>query len=330
LKTHLRSVTLKTGETMDVFRVTAPDAEFRERILKFLQHKGEPWQAPMEQNLEAELEGLGQHFYIGVVGEQIVGNASSVEALERPVGILQHVFTPPEWRRRGICSTLIRTYVEDFDARGGRAAYLHTGYDSAAYHIYRSAGFVGYRDTGIMERFPDPHFHEDFWAPRPVTIRDTRWSDWALVDALFGIEEGWYLRSVCARKWGRSGYEGEYVYTRQQMGEGSIIQVKVIEADNGAVVGYAHLSKDLRFRGDVWLLDVFVHPNYYAAGAGLLAAMDCSLDGKVQAYCDSQQPDKARMLESAGFSLEATLPSQVSKGEEWLDVMVYSAERVSR
>ena len=78
MKTHLRSIPLKTGETMDIFRVTAPDAEFRERILAFLHHKGQPWQVPMEQNLQADLEGLSQHFYIGVVGEAIVGSVRCV------------------------------------------------------------------------------------------------------------------------------------------------------------------------------------------------------------------------------------------------------------
>jgi len=311
---------------MDIFRVTAPDEEFRERILAFLHHKGQPWQIPMEENLKADLEGLSQHFYIGVVGEEIVGNASSVEALERPVGILQHVFTPPARRRLGICSAIIQAYVQDFDARGGRAAYLHTGYDSPAYRIYRSAGFVGYRDTGIMERFPDPRFHQDFWAPRPVTVRDTKWADWALLDALFGIVDGWFLRSIHHRQWGRSGYEGQYVASRKDLAEGRISQIKVLEASNGAVVGVACTVRDRIFRGDTWLLDLFVHPHYYAEGERLLAAMDLSLGAKVQCYCEPTQPEKARMLEAVGFSPETTLPRQVRMGEEWLDLTLYAAE----
>jgi hypothetical protein len=315
---------LKTGETMDIFRVTAPDAEFRERILAFLHHKGQPWQIPMEQHLQAELEGLGQHFYIGVVGEEIIGNASSVEGLERPVGILQHVFTPPARRRQGICSAIIRAYVEDFDARGGRAAYLHTGYDSAAYHIYKAAGFVGYRQTGIMERFPDPHFHEDFWAPRPVTVRDTRWADWALLDALFGIVDGWFLRSIYGHHWGRSGYEGQYVHNRKDLVEGRIAEIKVLEAENGAVVGVAYTVRDHVFHGDTWLLEVFVHPNHSGERERLLAAVNLRLGAKVHCYCDPTQPEKARMLEAVGFTPEATLPRQVRAGETWLDLTIYA------
>lgn len=324
MNTQLQCVRLKTGETMAIVRVTAPDEEFRDRILAFLDHKGEPWLTPIRENLHSDLEGLQQHFYLGVLGEQIVGNASSIEALARPVSLLQHVFTSPEWRRRGVCSALIRTYVEDFDARGGRAAYLHTGYDTEAYHIYRRAGFVGYLDTGHMERFPDPAFHQDFWAPRPTTVRQTRWSDWALLDALFGIVDGWYLRSLYAGCWGRSYYEGTYVHMRRQMREGVVSQVNVLEADNGAVVGLAHLSKDFRFLGDVWMLDIFVHPNYYSDGAKLLSAMNFELGAKVQCYCDSQQPEKAEMLQEAGFTLEAKMPRQVRRGNEWLDLTIYS------
>jgi len=324
MKTHLRSVKLKTGEMMDILRVTAPDAEFRERILVYLAHKGMPWMVPMEEHLAGELEGLKQYFYIGVVGDEIIGNASSVEALERPVGILQHVFTPPERRRQGICSSIIRTYADDFEARGGRAAYLHTGYDSPAYHIYRSVGFVGYRDTGIMERFTDPSFHEDFWARRPTIVRDTRWADWALLDALFGIEEGWYLRTIHHRQWGRSGYEGQYVHAREEMTHGEIVQMKVLEAQNGAVVGLAYLSRDRLFRGDTWLLDLFVHPHYYDDAVRLLQAMDLDRHAKVQCYGDATQPEKAEMIEAVGFRQEAFLPAQVRRGEEWLAVTVYA------
>jgi len=324
LRTHLRSVPLKTGETLDILRVTAPDEEYRERILALLHHKGQPWQTPMEENLRADLEGLSQHFYIGVVGEEVVGNASSIEALDRPVGILQHVFTPPERRRLGICSAIIHAYAADFDARGGRAAYLHTGYDSAPYHIYASAGFVGWQATGTMERFPDAAFHDDFWAPRPVTARDTRWSDWALLEALFGLVGGWHLRSIYHRQWGRCGYEGEYVHNRKDLREGRIGQLKVLEAENGAVVGQAFLARDPLFTGDTWLLDLFVHPNYYPEGERLPGALDLDCGGKVQAWCDSLQPEKARMLQAAGFRPEATLPRQVRRGEEWLDLTVYA------
>jgi len=322
--TVLRSVKLKTGETMDVVRVTCPDEEFRDRILPFLAHKGPDWEVPMRENLAAPLEGLAQRFYLGVVGDEVVGNASHVEGLDRPVAILQHVFTRPDRRRQGICSTVIGTLAEDFLSRGGRASYLHTGHQSPAYYIYQSVGFVGYRDTGTMEWFPDPDFQAEYFRPRPITVRDTRWEDWPRLEALYSIEEGWFLRSIHFGQWGRSGYEGEYISLRKAMREGGVEQVKVMVAEGGAVVGQAYLSRDRRFLRQTWLLDLFVHPNYYDDAHALLGALELDRGAKVQCYVDSTQPEKAALLEHRGFRLEATLPRQVQRGDEWLDVSIYA------
>ncbi|MGD8238366.1 MAG: hypothetical protein PVH68_07440, partial [Armatimonadota bacterium] len=105
---RLDVVTLKSGEGMEVVRVTAPDARFRDRVLPFLGHKGEPWEWPLRLALDADpaVADLSTHFYLGLVGDTVVGNITHVEKLERPVGILQHVFTPPEQRRKGICTAL--------------------------------------------------------------------------------------------------------------------------------------------------------------------------------------------------------------------------------
>jgi GNAT superfamily N-acetyltransferase len=324
VRTQLGSVRLKTGETLDIVRVSAPDAEFRERILAFLAHKGPDWQVPMAENLEAPLEGLGQHFYLGLVGDEIVGNASSVEGLQRPVGLLQHVFTAPDRRRQGICSAILRAYTHDFVARGGRAAYLHTGYQSAAYYIYQSVGFIGYRDTGTMEWFPDETFPEDHFQQAPVIVRDTRWEDWALLEALYAIEEGWYLRSIHFRQWGRSGYEGEYVALRRQMREGSVQQAKVLVAESGAVVAHAYLWRNTMFPGGLWTLDVFVHPAFYGEADALLEALAVEDMGKVQCFADATQPEKVGLLCRRGFEPEATLHRQARREDDWLDVGIYA------
>jgi len=323
VNTKLDTVTLKTGESMDILRVTCPDGEWADKILPFLAHKGSDWQLPMEENLKAPLEGLGQHFYIGVVDGDVVGNCSSIEGLHAPVGILQHVFTPPEQRRKGICKSLIHTYVKDFDARGGRAAYLHTGYDSAAYHIYASAGFVGYGETGTMERFPDEQFHQDYWKTGWVQSRETRWEDWALLEALYGTVDGWHLRSTYFSQYGRVGYEGTYVYLRRGMDVGSIQNVRVLEGAGGAVVGHAYTTRLAMFNRCSHVLDFFLHPNHYASASVLLNDIDLHGLGRVLCYCDSAQPERGEILVERGFTLETTMPRQLRKDDEWLDVLVY-------
>ena len=323
MHTCLRSLKLKTGETLDLLRVTCPDAEYRDRILSFLGHKGPDWAVPMRENLDGPLEGLAQHFYLGVVGEEIVGNASHVEGLARPVALLQHVFTRPERRRQGICSAIIGALTQDFVARGGRASSLHTGYQSPAYTIYQAHGFVGYRDTGAMAWFPDPDFRTDFFRPRPATVRDTRWEDWAPLEALYATEEGWYLRSLRFAQWGRSGYEHDYIQLRLGLRQGRMAQAKVLVADDGAVLGHAYLARNGAFRDDTWLLEFFVHPNGVGEAPALLAALDLNVGAKVQCTTDSASPEKAALLEQRGFRLEATLRQQVRRDDDWLDVGIY-------
>ena len=131
METHLTDVELKSGEAMRIVRIDAPDPAWQDRILPFLQHKGEPWLWQMELALEEGLGACEQRYYLGVLeGGEVVGNIMTTELMERPVGILGHVFTPPAHRRKGICSHLMVALTEDFRARGGRAMFLHTGYDS--------------------------------------------------------------------------------------------------------------------------------------------------------------------------------------------------------
>jgi len=101
---QLDVVTLKSGERMQIVRVAAPDEQFKDRILPFLGHKGEPWERPLRLALDGDpaIADLSTHFYLGLLGETVVGNITHVEKLEQPVGMLQHVYTPPEHRRKGI------------------------------------------------------------------------------------------------------------------------------------------------------------------------------------------------------------------------------------
>ncbi len=329
METVLSTVQLKSGEKMSVFKVIAPAPAWKERVLPFLGHKGEPWLWAMDLALDHGIEGATMNFFEGVLDDgTIVGNITTVESLERPLGLLQHVFTPEEHRRKGVCSALMTALTDDFAARGGRAMFLHTGYQSPAYWIYHSFGFEGYRDTGTMIWLREEGFREKLFAPRPTTARDTHWGDWAPLEALAETEEGWHLRSVYLGKYGFSGFEGDYIVLRKAMTEGHIADVKVLEATGGAIVGYA-LVGDLRaWPGTPRVLDLFVHPNFLGDGEKLLAATEVPDDRKVLAFADSASEGKADMLEGAGFKLEATLKGQMTdqEGRE-LDLLIFSKPR---
>ena len=325
MREQLDVVTLKSAETMRMLRVTAPDEEFAERLLPFLGHKGEPWERPMRLALHGDpsIADLATHFYIGLVGDTVVGNITHVEKLERPVGILQHVFTPLEHRRKGICTALMRACTADFVARRGRALYLGTGYDTPPYHIYRGFGFDGIGESGWMHWFPEADFEADFFAPSPARVRECTWGDWPLTHALTVSRPGWILRSVEFHIYGPLGFELEYLELRQRLTQQRIIAAPCLEAQSGAVVGFATLTRQPQWNFNTLLLDFFVHDSFSDRATALLAALpDC--DEKLQCFVDEEATAKAEALRTAGFRKEATLTRQILWDGRELDVEVYA------
>ncbi len=321
----LGTVELKSGEQMEIVRVVPPEADWAERILPFLAHKIEPWQWQMQVAFSEGLPGAVQYYYEGVLDGTVVGNIMTIEAMEAPIGILGHVFTPPEQRRKGIASRLMEALTGDFRARDGRALFLHTGYDTPPYHIYEDWGFVGYRDTGTMAWL----LEEDFWAkqfaPRPVAARETNWGDWAALEALSEVDSGWHIRSVFLNQHGFGGFEGPYLHIRRGLMEERIRDFKVLAADDGTAMGFALLAPWQAFPGAPLVLDTFVHPNFIDEAPALVQAIDLPDDERVLALSDSGSEGRAEALESAGFAEEATIRGAVTDDDgNTLDLMVFS------
>ncbi|HLJ54190.1 MAG TPA: GNAT family N-acetyltransferase [Chthonomonadaceae bacterium] len=129
----------KAGEALTVEVVTAPDGEYAESIRDLLAHKGPEWELHIRAALDGETDALETRFYLGLLDGRPVANVMTVESLG--IGILGHVFTRPEQRRKGICQAIFRRLLQDFGRRDGRVLLLGTGFESAAYWIYHSFGF---------------------------------------------------------------------------------------------------------------------------------------------------------------------------------------------
>jgi L-amino acid N-acyltransferase YncA len=308
---------------MSLVKVTAPQPDWSERILPFLAHKGSPWETPMRLALAEGLPPLTMNFFEGLIGDTIVGNITVVESLARPVGILQHVYTNPEHRRKGICDHLMQALTDDFRARGGRALYLGTGYNTHPFRIYESFGFRGRGESGKMNWFVEDDFLTRYFAPGPTTVRDTAWGDWPLLEALHSCADGWYLRSFTMEQYGDSDYEASYPAMRQAMEEGAIGAVKELVKDDGAVVGHAYLARWSKWPGAPWLLEFFVHPGFYADGEKLLRAMPFPSGVKVTAIADGAATERMQMLEAAGFEREGVLKRQIKSLDGCLDAVIY-------
>src|SRR5260221_5483905 len=92
---------LPSGEELEIGLVTAHDAEFGEAVCGLLAHKGPEWQLHIHRALRGATDALETRFYLGLVRGQPVTNVMTVES--EGVGILGHVFTRLEDRRKGIC-----------------------------------------------------------------------------------------------------------------------------------------------------------------------------------------------------------------------------------
>ena len=321
----LVTVELKSGEQMEIVRVVPPEAQWRERILPFLEHKEQPWGWQMEIAFDEGLPGATQYYYEGVLDGEIVGNIMTVESMDRPIGILGHVFTPEEQRRKGICSRLMEAVTDDFRARDGRAMFLHTGYDTPPYHIYQSWGFVGFRDTGTMAWVREPDFAANQFAPRPVAPRETNWGDWPALEALAEVDQGWYVRSCYLNQHGFGGFEGQYVDVRRGLMAGEVRDFRVLSAEDGAVMGYALLAPWEAFPEEPLVLDSFVHPNFTGEASALMQAMTIPDDETVFALSDSESPGRAEALESIGFAQEAVLSGAVTDDDGMLrDIVIFA------
>src|SRR5262249_56726937 len=111
-------------------------------------------------------------------------------------GILGHVFTRPDQRRKGAYQLLMAHQMRDTAARRFRVLTLGTGFDSPPYWIYHSFGFRSIADgSGQMKWQAQPDAEAELYRPRPTRGREPRWGGWGAgglpaVPPLAGAEGG--------------------------------------------------------------------------------------------------------------------------------------------
>jgi len=320
---ELGDALLKSGDIMKVIVVQAPDAEFKEAVMHFLKHKSGIWQWHMISAFEGKTGSLDSRFYIGSLNKRIISNISIWK--HKGAGIVSHVFTSEDHRRKGACKGIFKLLMDNFISQGGKFLTLGTGYDTPVYRIYSSFGFRMAKSSNrdgevVMQCNLDPDFERDFFSNRPVRCRDLEWKDWPALNVLFAFEEGEYIRSIHHSAFGSANYEPYFLHDLKARSEGH--QAKVLESDEESVVGYVTLKPDRRWAGNVWLLDFYVHPDFSSKARLLLESLEWPKE-KVSCYVE-EASEKIDLLQSFGFSKEAVLTKQIRKGTKDMNVVLMS------
>jgi ribosomal protein S18 acetylase RimI-like enzyme len=79
-------------------------------------------------------------FFLAEFDSQVCGYGSGTYC-PGEMGMIEDLFTLPSFRRRGVCSTLIRTVVEDLRKQGASDILIGPYADGEAKHLYSNLGF---------------------------------------------------------------------------------------------------------------------------------------------------------------------------------------------
>jgi GNAT superfamily N-acetyltransferase len=310
------TLTLKTGEKMNVGAVIAPDVEWKDRLVTLLTHKGGIWNW---QNAEVLGRDVGTEVRFYVVHRDGAPISNILIAEHRGVGILGHVFTRPEERKKGSMGQLMARQMDDFRARGGQALFLGTGFDSHPYHMYASFGFRGIEDkSGYMEYYSasKEEFEGHYFARGKAEVMEANWTHWPASPALFMADVPGKVRCAPLRLFGRVSTEGSFLFLLKAEAErkaaGKNSQARVLQSKRtGAVVGLAMYDGHPLWP-DTCLMDVYCHPNCWRRAGEMLEALSAPPADRCVAYGDPECPAKNRVLRRAGFRKVAAFRQRIA------------------
>ena len=317
----LGSATLKTGETVDVGVITPPDLQYHDKLMKLLGHKGWEWVWQVEQGLDGSTDTLENRFYVARRDDELISNICTFEV--DGVGILGHVWTPPEERRKGLCSRIFDAIMPHLKKRKVRLMLLGTGYDTPPYHIYRRYGFEGYYEgSGLMRWGSDDNFEKRYFRRSDNRVVKPSWSAWPRVNALvFEAEE--YIKSIIYGKFYKDTFEDAWLYVLHSPATDQPVKAKLLESEKtGAITGCVIVAPDKRFPG-TFLMDLYCHPKHVRDYGKLLDAVDRP-GGKVVTYVEKTNRRKAGALKAAGFVREATLKDHLQTRDGFADLYLFA------
>jgi GNAT superfamily N-acetyltransferase len=325
--------------------VSAMPAERQAALWEMVVRPREAWFSRGEQEyftrgLSGRLTAFSaDRFYSAWIGGRPAAHAALCAAAGRPqVGLVGYVITEPALRGRGLCRLLMERLMADFRAAGGQCALLGTG-NPSAHAIYAACGFRDYQGHVMRYLTPpaDPAAYDAayFAYDAPATVRSGQWGDAARIAWLYARPGDWFMKDYV---------EGLYDHpVLPHVRCGSILPAMmlnveeragglwVLETAAGRIVGAARLSlRDTVAQTRAPMLDFLIAPAYRRQSADLVrvaiaAAQEAGAE-VVRACLASCDVDKAEIVQSLAFRLEATLASQFAAGVERFDLNTYVLE----
>jgi GNAT superfamily N-acetyltransferase len=325
--TELGQVALKSGENMTVKLLVPPEPDYTDKLLHFLEHKGEQSRRGIRQRLEGKYADICvDRYFIGEIDGKIAGQLwYGYSASGTGIANFGHVYTEPEHRGKSITNRLLDFFSEDFNANPVRAALCGTGTPWVA-NIYLKYGFMPVlenSDRGSLYLLKNEcgknfaEFEQSYFTPGKQldiltgTMEQRHDIDCMLRNA-FMIRDTMPVRLALAAP--VTNYENAIF--RVEDGGGLVSAAVTPERH---VVGWAFLlATGSALERESKIFDFEIHPAYRSETDRLIAETlrMCREKGMSRAWacCDSSNTEKHAALLAAGFREEALLPEYL-RGE---------------
>lgn len=320
--TKLRDIALKSGETVECGLVSTPEEAWAGRLEALLVHKGGIWNWQNSEVLRTQT-GLDGRYYLLHRGGVPFANVCIFGLAG--VGILGHVWTKPEERRKGASDLLMKVAMGDFAARGGKALFLGTDAGSVAHGIYLQHGFADVDTAGHMVWYADGRaaFEKAWFAAGPAEVERLTWRHWPAAAPLFLQPGPGVVRCAPLRMFWQDLVEGPLLPAIQAEGKRAAesqapAAVVLRAASTQAVLGLALWQWD-----PVWpetcMVDVFCHATQWGRAGELLAGLTLPPCRRRVAFGDATCPAKQAALEAAGYARIAAFQNGIAAGRGCAD-----------
>lgn len=315
------------------FRIEQIEVPAADRsLLLLLWHKGSPWIEDIGRRLEGKCPGSLDRFWVACDGPVMAAQVwYTVSAADPRTGLLGHVFTRPEYRRRKLSTRLMAAAMERFAREGGRLMQLFT-YNPDTLPFYERLGFETIRasrvahaaDWSMRSPVGAQGLLDEWFAGRTCRIRPLAPADLPQYCLLYNVE---YQTRLKDRAQGIGlGLEAElsFITSMERIERG---KAALCVLDNGqTIAGIGSLvCSDFPHQSHVGLVDCYTHPGFRAhAGELLEAALGATKQlGLEIVYALAVDEPKRDLFAATGFRHLGRLPRHYQADGQWMDCDLY-------